>query len=62
MTDLSQAGAFDGIVVTDTRDPQKTYERLRQSFPAARIFALRLLHIAPDRMGLIAAARRTGAS
>ena len=58
VADLSQAGAYDGVVITDARDPQKTYERLRQSFPEARIFAPRLLHIAPDRMDLIAATRR----
>lgn len=58
VADLSQAGAHDGVVITDARDPQKTYERLRQSSPEARIFAPSLLHIAPDRLGLVAATRR----
>lgn len=56
--DLKDVEAYDGVVITDARQPQKTYEQLHEQLPETRIFAPALLRLAANRQGLIAAARR----
>lgn len=55
MKDLADVEAYDGVVITDTRQPQKTYEQLHEQLPETRIFAPALLRITPDRADLLAA-------
>jgi DNA-binding MarR family transcriptional regulator len=55
VSDLTAAGAHDGVVITDARQPQKVYEQLRECLPDTRIFAPALLRIMPTRAELLAA-------
>lgn len=57
LKDLTQAGAYDGVVITDARQPQKSYEELHEQLPGTRIFAPTLLRITPDRADLLAVKR-----
>jgi DNA-binding MarR family transcriptional regulator len=57
---LNDVEGYDGVVITDASTPQKTFERLRDSCPEARIFAPAVLRLAPDKQDLIATAVRGG--
>jgi DNA-binding MarR family transcriptional regulator len=57
---LTGVDAFDGVVITDTREPQRAYEQLSEQLPETRIFAPALLRITPDRTDLLAAERQAG--
>lgn len=50
---LDDAGAFDAVIVTDARDPQKTYDSLRERLPEARVLAPAFLKITCDRDELL---------
>jgi DNA-binding MarR family transcriptional regulator len=52
---LQEIGAFDAVVITDSRTPQKAYEHMRERLPEAQVWAPPLLKITPDRADLIAA-------
>jgi DNA-binding MarR family transcriptional regulator len=52
--DVKDVEACDGVVITDARRPQETYEELRERLPKTRIFAPALLRITPDRADLLA--------
>jgi DNA-binding MarR family transcriptional regulator len=58
MKDLTDVDAYDGVVITDARQPQKSYEQLHEQLPETRIFAPALLRITPDRADLLAAERQ----
>jgi hypothetical protein len=53
---IAALGRIDAAIVTDSSTPQDTYELLCRQLPPERVFAPRLLHITPDRAGLLAAA------
>jgi DNA-binding MarR family transcriptional regulator len=55
--DLPDVDAYDGVVITDARQPQNSYEQLHEQLPETRIFAPALLRITPDRVDLLAAER-----
>jgi DNA-binding MarR family transcriptional regulator len=57
---LTDVDAYDGVVITDARQPQKSYEQLHEQLPETRIFAPALLRITPDRVDLLATGRQTG--
>jgi DNA-binding MarR family transcriptional regulator len=54
---LSEAGVCDAAVITDTKQPQKTYEAMRAVLPTEKVLAPALLKITPDQADLIAARR-----
>jgi DNA-binding MarR family transcriptional regulator len=55
---LKEAGACDAAVITDAKQPQITYEAIREVLPAEQILAPALLKITPDQAELIAAQTR----
>ena len=55
---VGEVADVDGLIITDARTPQKTYEAMRACFPDGRVLAPPLLKITRDRAGLMAAARR----
>ena len=45
---LPDLGPVDAVIVTDIKEPQKTYEALSRIFPAERILCPALLHVTPS--------------
>jgi DNA-binding MarR family transcriptional regulator len=56
--DLSETPALDAVIITETKSPQATYERICAAFDASRVFAPALLRITPNRRELLARARQ----
>jgi DNA-binding MarR family transcriptional regulator len=54
---LEEIESFDGVVITDSRTPQESYENMCERVSEAQVFAPPLLKITRDRADLIAAAR-----
>lgn len=54
---LDESGNFDAVVITDSRNPQQTYEEMRKQLLEAQVLAPAFLKITRDRADLIAAAR-----
>ncbi len=50
---LDALGTVDGVIVTDFRDPQATFDRLCRILPSERVLAPALLRISRDRPTLI---------
>lgn len=49
---LADIADVQGVVITDSKAPQKTYETLREAAPALQLFAPPLLRVTPDRAAL----------
>ncbi len=49
---LADIADVQGVVITDAKAPQKTYEALREAAPALQLFAPPLLRVTPDRAAL----------
>ncbi len=47
--DLSDAGPIDAVILTDIRNPQRTYEALAAELPEARILVPPMLRVNPAR-------------
>lgn len=54
---LDDVDSYDGVVITDARQPQQIYERLREQLPETPVLAPALLRITPDRVDLLANGR-----
>jgi DNA-binding MarR family transcriptional regulator len=54
VADLKDVDGYDGVVITDARQPQLAYEQLRERLPESSILAPALLRITPDRADLLA--------
>jgi DNA-binding MarR family transcriptional regulator len=48
----------DAVIVTDAKEPQRSYDVMRAMLPASRVLAPAILKIAPDQAELIAAQRQ----
>jgi DNA-binding MarR family transcriptional regulator len=57
---LAEADNCDAVVITDSKEPQKSYDEMCAILPASRVLAPPLLKITPDRAGLIAAQKQLG--
>ena len=57
---LDEAQHCDAVVITDPKEPQRTYDEMRAILPASRVLAPPLLKITPDQAKLIAAQKHLG--
>jgi DNA-binding MarR family transcriptional regulator len=57
---LNEAEECDAIVVTDAKEPQRTYDEMRAALPASQVLAPPLLKITLDQAELIAAQKHLG--
>jgi hypothetical protein len=57
---LNEAEECDAIVVTDAKEPQRTYDEMRAALPASQVLAPLLLKITLDQAELIAAQKHLG--
>jgi DNA-binding MarR family transcriptional regulator len=46
---LEDAGQYDAVVITDLREPQKTFNRLIKAVPSERVLAPRMLNVSRTR-------------
>ena len=57
---LDEADNCDAVVITDRKEPQRTYDEMRAILPESRVLAPQLLKITPDQAELIAAQKQLG--
>lgn len=52
---FDEAEQCDAVVITDAKEPQRTYDAMRALLPTSRVLAPAILKITPDQAELIAA-------
>ena len=57
---LDEAQHYDAVVITDAKEPQRTYDEMREILPPSRVLAPPLLKITLDWAELIAAQKQLG--